>query len=205
MPAASRASSAAHSGVAALVPPFPLWDLPAYEDHFVEGRPASAETSGTTRPSMAPEFNEATFTVLHAGRSNTMLTPPPVEPPPIARSPGCSHYTTFLGWFESSSWVPPTANTLDLEAARDFTRVAAWLRSQPHHMRENLDYGCLVMSRTYNAVFQVVTPKVTRVIDRFHGTRHTIATVDAVRRRVQQQRTGTEDGATTCSTALASS
>jgi transposase len=46
------------------------------------------------------------------------------------------------------------------------------------------------MSRTYNAVFKVVTPKATRVIDRFHVMRHAIAAVDEVRRRVQQQRLG---------------
>jgi transposase len=43
------------------------------------------------------------------------------------------------------------------------------------------------MSRTYNAVFKVVTPKATRVIDRFHVMRHAIYAVDQVRRRVQQQ------------------
>lgn len=73
---------------------------------------------------------------------------------------------------------------------RDFTQVARWLRSQPHHVRENLDYGCLDMSKTYNAVFKVVTPKATRVIDRFHVMRHAILAVDQVRRRVQQQRLG---------------
>jgi hypothetical protein len=30
------------------------------------------------------------------------------------------------------------------------------------------------MSKTYNAVFRVVTPKATRVIDRFHVMRHAI-------------------------------
>ena len=46
------------------------------------------------------------------------------------------------------------------------------------------------MSKTYNAVFKVVTPKATRVIDRFHVMRHAILAVDQVRRRVQQQRLG---------------
>jgi len=57
-------------------------------------------------------------------------------------------------------------------------------------MKDNLDYGCLDMSRTYNAVFKVVTPKATRVVDRFHVMRHAIAAVDEVRRRVQQQLVG---------------
>jgi transposase len=79
---------------------------------------------------------------------------------------------------------------IDVLPTRDFTEVARWLRSQPHHVRENLDYGCLDMSKTYNAVFKVVTPKATRVIDRFHVMRHAILAVDQVRRRVQQQRLG---------------
>ena len=79
---------------------------------------------------------------------------------------------------------------IDVLATRDFTAVARWLRRQPHHVRENLEYGCLDMSKTYNAVFKVVTPKATRVIDRFHVMRHAILAVDQVRRRVQQQRLG---------------
>jgi len=79
---------------------------------------------------------------------------------------------------------------IDVIPTREFTEVARWLRRQPHHVRENLDYGCLDMSRTYSAVFRVVTPKATRVIDRFHVMRHAILAVDQVRRRVQQQRLG---------------
>ena len=79
---------------------------------------------------------------------------------------------------------------IDVLPTRDFTAVARWLRAQPHHVRERLDYGCLDMSKTYAAVFRVVTPKATRVIDRFHVMRHAILAVDQVRRRVQQQRTG---------------
>ncbi len=79
---------------------------------------------------------------------------------------------------------------IDVLPTRDFTEVAGWLRRRPHHVKENLEYGCLDMSRTYNAVFRVVTPKVTRVIDRFHVMRHAIYAVDEVRRRVQQQRLG---------------
>jgi transposase len=79
---------------------------------------------------------------------------------------------------------------IDILPTRDFVRVAGWLRGQPHHVRENLDYGCLDMSKTYSAVFSVVTPKATRVIDRFHVMRHANLAVDQVRRRVQQQRLG---------------
>ena len=61
---------------------------------------------------------------------------------------------------------------------------------QSHHVKENLEYGCLDMSKIYNAVFKVVTPKATRVIDRFHVMRHAIYAVEQTRRRVQQQSHG---------------
>ena len=63
---------------------------------------------------------------------------------------------------------------IDVPATRDFAQVASWLRRQPPHVKERLEYGCLDMSRTYNAVFRVVTPKATPVIDRFHVMRHAI-------------------------------
>ena len=79
---------------------------------------------------------------------------------------------------------------IDVIPTREFTEVAGWLRRRPHHVRENLEYGCLDMSKTYNAVFKVVTPKATRVIDRFHVMRHAIYAVDQTHRRVQQQALG---------------
>jgi hypothetical protein len=46
--------------------------------------------------------------------------------------------------------------------------------------------GAACLTRTsYSAVFSVVTPKATRVIDRFHVMRHAILAVDQVRRRVR--------------------
>jgi transposase len=93
-------------------------------------------------------------------------------------------------WWTTTVCDVANHQLIDVIATREFTEVAAWLRRQPHHVREHLDYGCLDMSRTYSAVFKVVTPKATRVIDRFHVMRHAIAAVDEVRRRVQQQRLG---------------
>ena len=46
------------------------------------------------------------------------------------------------------------------------------------------------MSRTYNAVFKVVTPRATRVIDRFHMMRLALLALDECRRRVQQVQLG---------------
>ena len=99
------------------------------------------------------------------------------------------------GPFKAKTWsttVCDVANhaLIDVLPTRDFTEVAGWLRHQPHHVKERLEYGCLDMSRTYNAVFRVVTPKATRVIDRFHVMRHAILAVDEVRRRVQRERLG---------------
>ena len=81
------------------------------------------------------------------------------------------------GPYKDKAWsttVCDVANhaLIDVLATRDFTAVASWLRRQPHHVKANLEYGCLDMSRTYAAVFRVVTPKATRVIDRFHVMRH---------------------------------
>jgi transposase len=99
------------------------------------------------------------------------------------------------GRYKTKSWsttVCDVANhqLIDVLPTREFTQVASWLRRQPHHVKENLDYGCLDMSKTYRAVFRVVTPKATCVIDRFHVMRHAILAVDQVRRRVQQEHLG---------------
>jgi len=99
------------------------------------------------------------------------------------------------GRYKEKSWsttVCDVANhqLMDVVPTREFQNVARWLSRRPHHVKENLKYGCLDMSRTYNAVFKVVTPKATRVIDRFHVMRHAIAAVDEVRRRVQHERLG---------------
>jgi transposase len=99
------------------------------------------------------------------------------------------------GPYKHKSWsttVCDVANhqLIDVLPTRDFVHVARWLDRQPHHVKDRLQYGCLDMSRVYNAVFKVVTPKATRVIDRFHVMRHAIAAVDEVRRRVQQQNVG---------------
>jgi transposase len=79
---------------------------------------------------------------------------------------------------------------MDVVPTREFTNVARWLERRPHHVKENLEYGVLDMSKVYDAVFKVVTPKAQRVIDRFHVMRHAIYAVDQTRRRVQQERLG---------------
>ncbi len=99
------------------------------------------------------------------------------------------------GRYKEKSWsttVCDVANhqLIDVIPTRDYVHVAGWLHRQPHHVKDRLAYGCLDMSKVYNAVFKVVTPKATRVVDRFHVMRHAILAVDQVRRRVQQQHEG---------------
>jgi transposase len=80
------------------------------------------------------------------------------------------------GPFKRKSWSTTVCDVvnhqlIDVIPTREFTEVAGWLRAQPHHVKDRLAYGCLDMSRTYAAVFRVVTPKATQVIDRFHVMR----------------------------------
>jgi transposase len=99
------------------------------------------------------------------------------------------------GNYRRKSWVTTVCDVanhqlIDLVPTREFAEVAQWLRAQPHHVKDRLDYGCLDMSKTYEAVFKVVTPKAKRVVDRFHVMRHATLCVDETRRRVQRQRLG---------------
>ena len=79
---------------------------------------------------------------------------------------------------------------IDVIPTREFPEVARWLYVKPHHIKSRLQYGCLDMSHSYNAVFKVVTPQATRVIDRFHVMRHALLALDERRRRVQQVQLG---------------
>jgi transposase len=99
------------------------------------------------------------------------------------------------GPYKRKSWsttVCDVANhqLIDVLPTRDFKEVAGWLRSRKHHVKDNIKYGCLDMSRVYNAVFTVVTPNATKVIDRFHVMRHALLAVEQTRRRVQIERLG---------------
>src|SRR6478672_4334114 len=113
-----RAMSAAQTGADALVPPFGC-DSPRKINSY-RGSPAKADTSGTIRPLILPLLSELTLTFCHAGLSNFMLTPPPVEPPPLlVRLPGASHQTT--SFTDPPDWVnivPPTLSTNGLEPGK---------------------------------------------------------------------------------------
>ena len=63
-----------------------------------------------------------------------------------------------LGRYKKKSWSTTVCDVvnnqlIDVLPTRDYTQVAAWLRGQPEPVKERLEYGCLDMSRAYNAVF----------------------------------------------------
>src|SRR5262249_15088818 len=122
-----RAINDAQSGADALVPP-PVVHLPLSTMAY-QGGPASAATSGTTRPSMLFLLTDLTLTSCHFGRSNLVLTPPPVAPLRrlrfAVRRPGFLCHTRSINRPSPCAiWVPPTASTYGLDAGK-----AQWARS----------------------------------------------------------------------------
>src|SRR5271169_5537341 len=80
--------------------------------------------SGATRPSMLPELSDLTLTFCQAGRGKTVLTPPPVAPPPPALSPGdCHQVTSWTLDPDFFSIVPPTPSAFGLELGKS---IWAW-------------------------------------------------------------------------------
>jgi transposase len=79
---------------------------------------------------------------------------------------------------------------IDILPSRTFTDVAAWLDKQPQGWKERIVYGALDMSNAYAAVYSVVLPRATQVIDPFHVISLANRCLDAVRRRVQSEQTG---------------
>jgi transposase len=79
---------------------------------------------------------------------------------------------------------------IDILPSRTFTDVAAWLDKQPKGWKERVRYGALDMSSAYAAVYTVVLPKATQVVDPFHVISLANRCLDAVRRRVQSEQTG---------------
>ncbi len=79
---------------------------------------------------------------------------------------------------------------IDILPSRTFTDVAAWLDIQPTSWKERVRFGALDMSSAYAAVYTVVLPNATQVIDPFHVISLANRCLDAVRRRVQSEQTG---------------
>lgn len=79
---------------------------------------------------------------------------------------------------------------IDILPSRNFVEVARWLEKQPKAWKERVRFGALDMSATYAAVYSVVLPKATQVVDAFHAVSLANQCLDAVRRRVQSEQTG---------------
>ena len=79
---------------------------------------------------------------------------------------------------------------IDILPGRGFVEVAAWLDDQPQDWKARARFGALDMSASYAAVYTVVLPKATQVVDPFHAVRAANQCLDAVRRRVQSEQTG---------------
>ena len=78
-----------------------------------------------------------------------------------------------LGSRAQSSYATTVADVehhqiIDILPSRTFTDVAAWLDKQPQGWKERIRYGALDMSSAYAAVYSVVLPRATQVIDPFH-------------------------------------
>jgi transposase len=79
---------------------------------------------------------------------------------------------------------------IDILPSRTFTDVAAWLDKQPTGWKERVRFGALDMSSAYAAVYTVVLPGATQVVDPFHVISLANRCLDSVRRRVQSEQTG---------------
>jgi transposase len=79
---------------------------------------------------------------------------------------------------------------IDLLPSRHFVDVAGFLDKQPAGWKQRIVFGALDMSNTYAAVYTVILPKAAQVVDSFHVISLANRSLDAVRRRVQNEQTG---------------
>ena len=79
---------------------------------------------------------------------------------------------------------------IDILPTRKYTDVAGWIDKQPTAWKERIRFGALDMSATYAAVYSVMLPKASQVVDPFHLVQLANRCLDAVRRRVQSEQTG---------------
>jgi transposase len=79
---------------------------------------------------------------------------------------------------------------IDILPTRDFSDVAAWIDAQPQAWKERILFGTLDMSAVYAAVYTVMLPKASQVVDPFHAVSLANRALDAVRRRVQTELLG---------------
>jgi transposase len=79
---------------------------------------------------------------------------------------------------------------IDILPTRDYVDVAGWVDAQPPAWKERIRFGALDMSNIYAAVYSVTLPKADQVVDPFHLIALANRSLDAVRRRVQNEQTG---------------
>ena len=79
---------------------------------------------------------------------------------------------------------------IDILPTRNYLDVAGFLDQQPEAWKARIAYGALDMSATYAAVYAVILPKASQVVDPFHVISLANRALDSVRRRVQTEQTG---------------
>jgi transposase len=79
---------------------------------------------------------------------------------------------------------------IDILPTREYPQVAAWIDAQPQAWKERIRFGALDMSAIYAAVYTVTLPKAAQVVDPFHLIALANRSLDAVRRRVQNEQLG---------------
>jgi transposase len=79
---------------------------------------------------------------------------------------------------------------IDIVPTRRFEEVARFLDQQPTHWKAGVRVGTLDMSDAYAAVYSVILPRATQVVDPFHLVKLANLALDTVRRRVQVQQLG---------------
>ena len=79
---------------------------------------------------------------------------------------------------------------IDILPTRKYVDVAGWIDKQPVAWKERIRFGALDMSAVYSAVYTVVLPKASQVVDPFHAISLANRCLDGVRRRVQNEQTG---------------
>jgi transposase len=79
---------------------------------------------------------------------------------------------------------------IDIVPTRRFEVVAGFLDQLPTNFKAAIRVGTLDMSDAYAAVYSVVLPQATQVVDPFHVVKLANLALDTVRRRVQVQQLG---------------
>jgi transposase len=79
---------------------------------------------------------------------------------------------------------------IDILPTRNYVDVAGFLDQQSEAWKARITYGALDMSATYAAVYSVILPKASQVVDPFHVISLANRALDSVRRRVQTEQTG---------------